>query len=380
MRALVVTSRFPWPPYSGDRLRTTQWLSALAREGDVTLIAPDGVVPADAPPIRFHPARRSPARGARGVMQVLRDDLPLQSLLAAPYRWSDAIRGAKESGGAFDLVVIVLSRLDPWVRPSLNGGRRVLDAIDSLRRNADERAREASPALRWLWRREAKRVARAESDAARAYDRVLVVNADESSEFGEDAIAVSLGVAIRPLEEKPRRYDFGFWGRLAYFANANAAEWLLEDIWPLIRSRRPNATLVIGGAEAPARLRRKAESAGATLLSPVDDVPSLARDVRVALLPVRFGSGQSTKTMEAAEGGCAIVGTSLAFRGVEPLQKAARIASTPAEFAEAAIRLLDDEAERRALTAELRSTVMEHFAREKALDRLAAVAAGVARP
>jgi hypothetical protein len=29
VRVLVVASRFPWPPITGDRLRTTLWLEAL---------------------------------------------------------------------------------------------------------------------------------------------------------------------------------------------------------------------------------------------------------------------------------------------------------------------------------------------------------------
>ncbi|MEO8382224.1 MAG: hypothetical protein ABI779_21360, partial [Acidobacteriota bacterium] len=42
MNVLVIASRFPWPPYSGDRLRTTIWLDALAPHANVTLVAPAG--------------------------------------------------------------------------------------------------------------------------------------------------------------------------------------------------------------------------------------------------------------------------------------------------------------------------------------------------
>lgn len=375
MRTLVLSSRFPWPPYSGDRLRATMWISALARDSDVTLIAPDGVVPADAPPLRFHPLQRSLTSAAAGVVRVLRDGLPLQSLLAAPYRWRAAIESAR-SEGAFDLTVVLLSRLDPWVRPSLNGERRVLDAIDSLRQNAHERVRRAGAPARWLWQHEEQRLARAESGLANVYERVLVVNAAESAEFGERTTIIPSGVPIRALEEKPRHYDFGFWGRLAYFANADAAEWLLDEIWPLIRASRPRSTLAIAGAYASSRLRRKARRGGVTLLSPVDDIPALAREIRIALLPIRFGSGESNKTVEAAEGGCAIVGTVRAFRGVEPLAAHAQLASTARELADSAVALADDDGRMRAMTAGLRHAVAAQFARDTALDRLAAVGMG----
>ena len=41
MRVVVASSRFPWPPYTGDRLRTTVWLEALSRDHEVTLVTTD---------------------------------------------------------------------------------------------------------------------------------------------------------------------------------------------------------------------------------------------------------------------------------------------------------------------------------------------------
>jgi glycosyltransferase involved in cell wall biosynthesis len=399
-KVLVIASRFPWPPFSGDRLRVTIWLAALAGQAEVALVAPQGDVPseADAPPFRFFPAARSVASGARGVVRVLREALPLQTLLAAPFAWSEAIAGAKREAGPFDATVVVLSRLDPWIRESIgssvprvlgssvpptrgteeprNRGTRILDAIDSLRRNTEQRADQAKPPLRWFWRGEERRLARTEAAAARDYDHVIVVNEEDLADFDAQGSAISNGVVIGALDEHPRRYDFGFWGRLAYFANADAAEYLLDEIWPLIRGRKPDATLVIGGAAVTKSIRRKANQAGVTLLSPVDHMPRLAREVRVALLPLRYGSGESTKTMEAAEAGCAIVGMPKAFRGVRALAAHARIASAPAAFADAAVSLVDDDAARARMARALRAAVAESHARETTLARLAAIATG----
>ena len=373
-RVLLISSRFPWPPFSGDRLRATIWLQALAKSAEVALVSPDGTVPADVPPFRFFPAQRSIAGAARGVARVLRDALPVQTLLAAPYRWREAIDTARAAVGPFDTTIVLLSRLDPWIRSSLNGSKRVLDAIDSLRENAYQRAREAKPGLRWFWHAEERRVARSESEAARVYDRILVVSEEDLREFGTSTLAISNGVVIGDLEETPRPFDFGFWGRLAYFANADAAHYLLDEIWPLIHARRASATLTIAGAEAPQSIRRKADRAGVRLLSPVEHMPSHARRVRIALFPIRFGSGESTKTMEAAEAGCAIVGTPKAFRGVSTLAAHARIATTPEEFAGAAIELLDDDVTRARIAAALRAEVAESHARATTLARLAEVA------
>ena len=387
-RVLVITSRFPWPPFSGDRLRGAIWLDALAGRAEVALVSPHGSVPSSAPPFRFFPAKRSIARGVSAALRVMRESLPLQSLLAAPFEWSEAIERAKSEAGPFDATIVLLSRLHPWISVGGAGVVRasgappaqrraggahhsttILDAIDSLTRNASERASQASPLARWFWRIEERRVARAEADAAKHYERVLFVSDEDGFDREQDGFAVvSNGVAIHPLEEKPRRYDFGFWGRLAYFANSDAAEYLLDEIWPRIRERRASATLAIGGAHATKSIRRKANQAGVTLTSPVDHMPSFSREIRVALLPLRYGSGESTKTMEAAESGCAIVGSALAAH--------ARILSAPAAFADAAVALLDAHDERARMASALRAAVIEHHARQTTLDRLAQIALG----
>jgi polysaccharide biosynthesis protein PslH len=370
VNVLLLSSRFPWPPFSGDRLRATVWLSALEPHANVALVAPAGRVPTDAPRVRFHAAARSPLRAVAGAMRVVAG-APVHALLAAPYDWADAIARARAEAGEFDATIVLLSRLDPWVRALLPDGLHVLDAIDSLRRSMLERSRETAPPLRWFWRAESRRVARAEAGASRVYDRVVVVSADESAELGAEVI--SNGVPIAPLDDTLRTFDFGFWGRLAYFANADAVMWLLDEIWPVIRAARPHATLFIGGAEAPARIRAAHGRDGITVESPVSDVAVRARSIRVALFPVRYGSGQSTKALEAAEAGCAIAATPQALRGLAPLAEHAFLADDAASLARAALDAIADDAARIAAAHALRATVAAHFSRHDTLARLAAL-------
>ena len=107
----------------------------------------------------------------------------------------------------------------------------------------------------------------------------------------------------------PRTIDFGFWGNLGYFANQDAVRTILARLWPHIRRQRPAATLFLGGADAPAWILRQHGRDGITVESPMKDREAKLRRIRVALLPLSFGSGMSNKTLEAAEAGCAIAGT-----------------------------------------------------------------------
>lgn len=360
MNVLVVSSRFPWPSYTGDRMRAAIWLEALAPHARVALVAPAGEVPSSANGFRFFPAAPSFAHRVRAAFRVVRDALPVQTLLAAGFAWRDAIARATRELGPFDTTIVILSRADPWVRASLGDGRRIVDSIDSLRRNAEERGDAASGVMRRFWRFEERRLAHAERELASAYERVIVVSEEETREFGGSAMAIANSVKIAPLDrDAPRKFEFGFWGRLAYFANADAARWLLEEIVPALRELHPSATIALGGADAPPSLRVAAARVGVELVSPIDDVPSFARNVRVAIVPMRFGSGQSSKLLEAAEAGCAVVTTPQALRGLPRLAAHVSVASDTRAIAASAVALL-----RAPANEGLRRAVEAHHSRD----------------
>jgi glycosyltransferase involved in cell wall biosynthesis len=325
-----------------------------------------------APRFRFYPAARSTMRAIAGALRVARG-APVHSLLAAPYDWSSAIERARRDAGHFDATIVLLSRLDPWVRDLLPENLRVLDAIDSLRRSMAERAKRAGALTRWFWRAESRRVARAEEAAARAYDRVIVVSDEDCAEL--NAVAIGNGVAIAPLDVAPRAFDFGFWGRLAYFANDDAVSWLVHEIWPAIRSQCANATLLIAGADAPAHVRAAHGREGISVQSPVDDIAAMARQIKVALFPVRYGTGQSNKVLEAAEAGCAIVATTLAMRGLDALIEHADVANDASQLAQSAIHAISNDARRETNARALRAVVEKHYSRDETLRRLREAAA-----
>jgi glycosyltransferase involved in cell wall biosynthesis len=382
MNVLLVSARFPWPSYTGDRMRASIWIEALAPHATVALVAPEGDVPSRGSSFHFFAARRSFIAGVRGVIAVITRRLPLQTLLAAPFAWPAAIERAHRELGPFDATVVILSRCEPWVRESLLPGAsrnssksiRILDAIDSLRRNTAERA-SASMLTRPIWRHEERRVAREEKRLGQLYDHVVVVSDDETSEFGGAAITIANSVAIEPLDASvARNIDFGFWGRLAYFANADAAQWLLQEIVPALRELEPAASIVIGGADASRTLRRAAERAGVELRSPLENVAQFARTVRVAIMPIRYGSGQLSKLLEAGEAGCAIVTTAQAMRGLPHLAPHVSVENDAKSIAAAAAKLHRSENQRATMGAALRSAVEQHHSRKHVLDAMARLA------
>ncbi|HWW60805.1 MAG TPA: glycosyltransferase family 4 protein, partial [Thermoanaerobaculia bacterium] len=282
------------------------------------------------------------------------------------WNWRDALAADAEA----DVAIVLLTRTDPYVFPHLRARRTILDAIDSAARGMSERAiAAANPVARAFWRSEARRARALEQSAAARYDAIVTVAPNESAAIGPRAITIPMGVDVAPLDETaPRRYDFGFFGRFPYFANEEAVRALVDVIWPGIRRRRPASTLFVGGAEAPRWLRDHHGLDGIDVVSPVDDRRAALRNVRVALLPIQRGTGQSLKTLEAAEAGCAIVGTSMAFRGIDELTGAAVVEDDFTRFAERAVTALDSTS-----GAQLRALVVAHHDRARSLDAMRAL-------
>jgi glycosyltransferase involved in cell wall biosynthesis len=147
---------------------------------------------------------------------------------------------------------------------------------------------------------------------------------------------------VQALQERPVLL---FLGTYTYKANANAAEELVTQIWPLVRKACPNARLVIAG-DKPERIRTFGQAqAGVEYAGFVHDLDSLYGDARVVCCPIRSGGGTRIKIIEAAAYAKPVVSTSM---GAEGLQfddgREILLRDDVQEFADACIRLLNDDA------------------------------------
>ena len=361
MRVLLITSRCPWPPYTGDRLRATLWIEAL-RDVELVVAAPPGCGSSLNVP-------RTPRTVFRAASRIAREQLPLHTFLGAR-DWQEALA----STGSFDTAIVLLTRTDPWAFHAVQARRWILDAIDSAAVGMAERAGAARGPARLFWQSEARKAERLERDAAERYDSIVTVTPVESERFGAKGVVLPIGIAVSELGDAPRTIDFGFWGRLAYFANEQAVRSIVTRIWPRIRQQRQDATLFLGGAEASLWIRQLHGRDGITVASPMNDREATLRRIRVALLPIAFGSGQSLKTLEAAEAGCAIAGSPLAFRGCEQLAGVAVVEDDPGRLADRALALLADEEARAHSASELRSRVSTFYSRRTTLEQMARLA------
>ena len=241
--------------------------------------------------------------------------------------------------------------------PSLRGARRVCLAHDvgwkrallSAQQLGDDTVPEISRAdeARWL----------------RLADTVIAISECDGTAFRELAPAAEVLVAPKALEalapfaeSDSRRLIFV--GSDNAF-NAEGLEWFLRQVWPIVQRNAPDAALdVCGSVNRAISLR----VAGVTFHGPVPSLDSFYRDAAIAIVPLLHATGLNIKLVEAAAFGRAVVTTPGTLAGAPFLQNAAVVAESPAEFAQALLRLLDDPGLRTATARRVLAAVQFHLA------------------
>jgi glycosyltransferase involved in cell wall biosynthesis len=157
-----------------------------------------------------------------------------------------------------------------------------------------------------------------------------------------------------------------FVGGFGHTPNVGAAEYLVHNVFPLVRAEIGGASVVIAGSNMPETIRRLDGDGINTVgwLSD-DDLDRLYTTCRVAAVPLLVGAGVKLKVVEAMAKGLPLVTTSVGVQGLPGLEALIPICNTAQEIADAIVRIIrmSDEEWLNQSTTELRY-VREHFSRD----------------
>jgi glycosyltransferase involved in cell wall biosynthesis len=149
-----------------------------------------------------------------------------------------------------------------------------------------------------------------------------------------------------------------FMGLYAYPPNRRAVQFLVNEVMPWLRQRRPDVRLVITGGDVPF---------SAPLLInpgvvPRSDLNAILSACRIGVAPIFTGSGTRLKILEYMAAGLPVVTTKKGAEGLG-LQtgKHALYAETAEEFGEAILRILGSRPLSEKLSLEARALVRERF-------------------
>ncbi|MGH7503791.1 MAG: glycosyltransferase family 4 protein [Longimicrobiales bacterium] len=334
-RAIVLANRLPFPPDDGWKVRTFHIVRNVARRAHVKLLV-------------FHDTGDeesiSAARSAFGAAVDLIVVQPPRSYTAA-----NVIRGIvtnrpvhvwnQESPAMHDTLRALLSRNDtdfvlsestfmeryfhrvPDTVPVLVDTHNI-DSITFQRyvRSLKPGPRRAYAALT------VRKLARLERDVYHEADAVWVCSEEERTTVRRmvpdcNVRTVPNGVDTSLMMPRPGDRMIPnralFFGRLDYFPNIDAVEYLARDIVPRLRDRLPDLELILAGPAATKRVVELArDTPGLRHIGRVHDVRALLASAALVLVPLRVGGGTRLKIVEAMAAGRPIVSTSIGAEGL----------------------------------------------------------------
>ncbi|BDV36179.1 class I SAM-dependent methyltransferase [Methylocystis iwaonis] len=185
----------------------------------------------------------------------------------------------------------------------------------------------------------------------RSVDATILVSRHEQDLVGQLVPAAKLFLVpvMYPVPGRlaPRRGRNAviFVGGFGHGPNADAAIFLIDEIWGLIRRQMPELTLIIAGSNPPDDILKRHDPAkGVEILGFVPDLGPLYSRSLVNLAPLRFGAGIKGKIIAAMAVGVPTVATSIAAEGMGLTnEKDVLIRDDPHAIAESVVRLCRDE-------------------------------------
>jgi len=266
----------------------------------------------------------------------------------------------------------------PLLRRHAPQARTVFDTVD-LHYLRERRGAELSGDPRLA--RGAERTRASELAVMAATDVTLLVSAAEKQQLAVDAPSVRVELLSNLHEVAGQGLDWAqrqglvFVGGFNHPPNLDAMQWFIGEVFPLIRQRLPEIRFHCIGADVPDSLRALAATQpGVQVHGYVPDVVPWMAGGRVAVAPLRFGAGVKGKINLSMAHGQPVVATHCAAEGMHLHDgEDVLVADDARAFADAVVRLHDDEALWRRLSGNGLDNIARHFSMDAAREVVALV-------
>ncbi|HJS89959.1 MAG TPA: glycosyltransferase [Steroidobacteraceae bacterium] len=224
---------------------------------------------------------------------------------------------------------------------------------------------------RSYFRTEGRRLRKYEQEAATHFGAHITcseLDADRFREIVPDAniVVVPNGVDCEffaPRGQQTRPNSIVFVGTMNWYPNVQAVSYLLREVWPVLKSVVPTATLDVAGSNPPDSIVRMARALpDVTIHGYLPDVRPLIDSAAVFACPIQDGGGTKLKILDAFAMEKCVVAHPIACEGIQIVPgHNVVLASSPQQFVAEISSLLADDIRRKALGRAARELVQTQY-------------------
>ncbi|MFT4778135.1 MAG: sugar transferase (PEP-CTERM/EpsH1 system associated) [Flavobacteriales bacterium] len=372
MKLFILVSRVPYPLEKGDKLRAYHLMKELAKEHEITLccltdkrIDEAAVVHLETFCHAVHVVKLNMLSQLFRLGLALFSSRPFQVHYFYQRAANRKINQIIEVG-KFDHIYCQLIRCSEYVK-DLHHIPKTLDYMDALSKGMDRLSKQAVWYLKPFAQVEAKRLTRYEHlifdyfeqhTIISDQDRQLIVNSKRSS---IQIILNGVDLNFFAPSSIEKTVEVVFTGNMSYAPNVNSAEFLANEIMPLVRKMIPNAKLLLAGASPNSKVKSLA-SEHVEVTGWMEDIREAYGKAKVFVAPMRIGTGLQNKLLEAMSMEVPSITSTLANNalkadsGTEIL-----IGNSATEFANLICNLLENQEKRLQLGKNGRAFVKENY-------------------
>jgi glycosyltransferase involved in cell wall biosynthesis len=328
-RILVLTSRWPWPAHSGDRVRILEICRALSQRHELTLLSctESNRVERSDQERMFAAVHRVVIPRWRSLLNCLLALPTGRPLQLAYYSSREYAAVCEQLIGKADVVVAHLIRTAQYVPRGAKCGR-VLEMTDAMSLSLERAA--ATPTrfgklLQFVYGIELERVRRYEKACLAAFHSTSLVSevdrqylAAASPPDADKLLVATLAVPQRTeIRVSATAREILFVGKVGTLPNLDACDFFISECLPKIRAQRSDLVFRIVGPVEPEVARRLGEGRSDVIVTgAVPDLKPYIETAFCGVAPMRKGAGIQTKILDYMSYGLPCVTTPVGYEGL----------------------------------------------------------------
>lgn len=381
MRIFVLTSRIPYPLEKGDKLRVYHQIRTISKKHKVHLCCLS-----DEKPSQDSIDHLKTFCETVDVISLKRWIIPLRLLFALfssrPFQvhyflQNQAKRKVESLIKTYqpDHIFCQLIRCSEYVK-NLHDFPKSLDYMDAFNMGMQRLAETSGWAKKQLWLMESRRLLKYEHLIFDYFDHHFIISDQDRRHIyhqdQQNIVTLPNGVdTVFFKRSTPSQENIiCFTGNMSYPPNVDSAEFLANEILPLVREKSPETKLLLAGANPHARVKSLASEV-VEVTGWMDDIRDAYNRAAVFVAPMRIGTGLQNKLLEAMSMETPCVTSTLANNALQAKPSSeVLIGATASEYADHILSILTDNMQASRLAENGRLFVEKNYSWEASGNKL----------